>query len=35
MDSREQKIIDFIEQNGALSSKEVYDGVQISVSYAA
>jgi len=34
IDSREQKIIDFIKKTGASSSKEVYDNVDISVSYA-
>ncbi len=31
---REQKIIDFIEKSGESSSKEIFDGVDISVSYA-
>jgi prophage maintenance system killer protein/predicted transcriptional regulator len=34
IDSREQKIIDFIKKTGASSSKEVYENVDISVSYA-
>jgi hypothetical protein len=34
IDFREQKIIDFIKQTGACSSKEVHDNVDISVSYA-
>jgi len=34
IDSREQKIIDFIKKTGVSSSKEVYDNVDISVSYA-
>lgn len=34
LDSREQKIIDFIKKTGASSSKDVYDNVPISVSYA-
>lgn len=34
IDSREQQIIDFIVKSGECSSKEVFDGVNISVSYA-
>lgn len=34
IDSREQKIIDYIKQTGACSSKEVHANVNISVSYA-
>ena len=34
IDPREQKIIDFIKQTGACSSKEIHDNVDISVSYA-
>ncbi|MEA3444801.1 MAG: cell filamentation protein Fic, partial [Bacteroidota bacterium] len=34
IDNREQKIIDFINKTGACSSKEVFDSVDISVSYA-
>lgn len=34
IDIREQQIIDFIKKTGACSSKEVFDGVNISVSYA-
>lgn len=33
-DSREQQIINFVKQRGACSSKEIYDNVDISVSYA-
>ncbi len=31
---REQNIIEFVKENGACSSKEIFDGVDISVSYA-
>lgn len=34
MNTREQQIIDFIEKTGECSSKEIFDGVNISVSYA-
>lgn len=34
IDSREQKIVSFIKEKGSCSSKGVYDGVDISVSYA-
>jgi predicted HTH transcriptional regulator len=34
IDSREQKILVFIKETGACSSKEVHDSVNISVSYA-
>ncbi len=34
IDNREQKIIDFIKKTGECSSKEVFDSVDISVSYA-
>jgi Fic family protein len=34
IDSRGQKIIDFIKKAGACSSKEVHDGIELSVSYA-
>ena len=34
IDLREQKIIDFIKQTGACSSKEVHNNIDISVSYA-
>ncbi len=34
IDSREQKIIDFIKTTGACSSKEVYESADISASYA-
>ena len=34
IDSKEQKIIDFIKQTGACSSKEVHDNIDIAVSYA-
>lgn len=34
IDSREQKIIDFIKQRRVCSSKEIHDNVDISVSYA-
>jgi hypothetical protein len=34
IDSRDQKILDFITKKGACSSKEVHDNVDISVSYA-
>lgn len=34
LDLREQKIIDFIKQTGACSSKEVHNNIDISVSYA-
>jgi len=34
LDSREQQIIDFIEKSGECSSKEIFDGVNLSVSYA-
>ena len=34
IDARVQKIIDFIKKTGVASSKEVYDNVDISVSYA-
>jgi len=34
IEQREQQIIDFIEKSGESSSKEIFDGVSISVSYA-
>jgi prophage maintenance system killer protein/DNA-binding IscR family transcriptional regulator len=34
IDSRDQKILDFLKKAGACSSKEVHDNVDISVSYA-
>lgn len=34
IDTRKQQLIDFIERTGECSSKEVFDGVNISVSYA-
>ena len=34
IDSREQQIINYIQKVGECSSKEVFDGVNISVSYA-
>lgn len=34
LDTREQNIIDFILSNGESSSKDVYDGIEISISYA-
>jgi predicted transcriptional regulator/prophage maintenance system killer protein len=34
IDIREQQIIDFVKKNGECSSKEVFDGVNLSVSYA-
>ena len=34
MDSREQKIVDFIKQAGVCSSKEVHEQVDLSISYA-
>lgn len=34
IDSRDQKILDFIKLSGTCSSKEVYDNVNLSVSYA-
>lgn len=34
IDFREQQIIDFVKKNGECSSKEVFDGVNLSVSYA-
>ena len=34
IEEREQQIIDFIEKSGESSSKEIFDGVNISVSYA-
>lgn len=34
IEQREQKIIDFIEKSGESSSKEIFDKVDISVSYA-
>jgi prophage maintenance system killer protein/predicted transcriptional regulator len=34
IDSRELKIIDFIKKTGASSSKEIFDNVDISISYA-
>jgi Fic family protein len=34
IDSRDQKILDFIKKSGVCSSKEVHDNVNISVSYA-
>lgn len=34
IDTRKQQIIDFIEKTGECSSKEVFEGVNISVSYA-
>jgi hypothetical protein len=34
LDYREQKIIDFIEDSSACSSKEVFDGVALPLSYA-
>ncbi len=34
IDPREQQIIDFIEKRGECSSKQIFDGVNISVSYA-
>ena len=34
IDHREQQIIDFIRKTGESSSKEVFDGTEVSVSYA-
>ena len=34
IDSRDQKILDFIKNSGASSSKEVHDNLNLSVSYA-
>ena len=34
MNTKEQQVIDFIEKTGECSSKEIFDGVKISVSYA-
>lgn len=34
IEEREQQIIDFIEKSGECSSKEIFDGLNISVSYA-
>ena len=34
IDSREQQIIDFVKKNGECSSKRIFDGVNLSVSYA-
>jgi predicted transcriptional regulator len=34
IDIREQQIIDFVKKTGECSSKEVFEGVNLSVSYA-